>query len=202
MLISPVRRVPHPCVVCKGGYHEAIPLRILGIEVRAAHPFAQNAKGWGTHNRGAVRKAKAKGWATRPESFPVCPPTCSDHRHPGRYSPRPIITDSRTTASRLLPSRNVHLLSARSMLFARGFMYSLYLRNSEPRGILSAMAMFQQPSHIPYSQSSSACECLLISEPYLASVLLPALDEPPCGYEEVGGDVDSECDAHSIVNNG
>ena len=81
-------------------------------------------------------------WAA--ESLPVCPPTCRDHRHPGRYSPRPIVTDSRTTAARLLPSRNVHVLSARSMLFAKGFMYSLYLRNPEPRGIWSEIAMLRQ----------------------------------------------------------
>jgi len=39
---------------------------------RAAHPFAQNAKEWGTHNRGAVRKAKAKGGAARPLTPDPC----------------------------------------------------------------------------------------------------------------------------------
>ena len=54
--------------------------------------------------------------------MPVCLPTCEDHRHPGRYCPRPIATDSKMTAVRLLPSRNVHDFSALSRLFAKGSM--------------------------------------------------------------------------------
>ena len=77
-------------------------------------------------------------WAA--ESLPVCRPTCRDHRHPGRYSPRPIATDLRTTAARSLPSRNVHDLSAWSRLFAIGFMHSLY----RSRGILSEIEIFRQ----------------------------------------------------------
>jgi hypothetical protein len=56
--------VPHPCVLCKGGNRD---LLILGIEVCAAHPFAQNAKGWGTLCLNAIDKNNgAKGRATRP----------------------------------------------------------------------------------------------------------------------------------------
>lgn len=42
----------------------------LQIEACAAHPFAQNAKGWGTLRRNSVTKNKAhKVWATRPAFF-------------------------------------------------------------------------------------------------------------------------------------
>jgi hypothetical protein len=69
-------------------------------------------------------------WAA--ESLPVCLPTCRDHRHPGRYSPRPIAAESRMTAVRVLPSTKVQDLSALFRHFAKGLMCSLYLGNLGP----------------------------------------------------------------------
>jgi hypothetical protein len=64
--VSPRQRVPHPCVLCKGGYRGRAVLagcgREVEVEVRAAYPFAQNAKGWGTlYNNTAGKTAAPQG---------------------------------------------------------------------------------------------------------------------------------------------
>ena len=81
--------------------------------------------------------------------MPVCPPTCEDHRHPGRYSPRPIAADSKITAVRLLPSRNVQDLSPLSRPFAKGSMCSLYLMQlSRGAAIVVALLVVDGARHV------------------------------------------------------
>jgi hypothetical protein len=57
----------YPCVFCKGGNHRLIRHRVLAwrIGVRGAHPFAQNAKGWGTHSRNNVKKITQRNGPSR-----------------------------------------------------------------------------------------------------------------------------------------
>jgi len=61
LLSSPGVRVPHSCVLCKGGNHGPILLMFfVGIELRAAQPFAQNAKGWGTLHSSRARQRRER----------------------------------------------------------------------------------------------------------------------------------------------
>jgi hypothetical protein len=55
LFLSEGARVPHPCVLCKGGKHGTTNLGGLAgkSEMCAGHLFAENAKQWGLH-RGAV----------------------------------------------------------------------------------------------------------------------------------------------------
>src|ERR1700738_2242418 len=66
-------RVPHSCVLCKGGNIDPLSLGIeaLGKEnqVSASHPFTQYAKGRGTCCTANAREIKA--WATRPGGQPA-----------------------------------------------------------------------------------------------------------------------------------
>jgi hypothetical protein len=101
-------------------------------------------------------------WAS--EVLPVCSPTCRDHRHPGRYSPRPIATDSSITAVRLLPSRNVRDLSPLSSPFAKGSMNSWYLirlaagRRSQSRSSIGSTRTRAVPARRVPRRRAAPCE--------------------------------------------